>query len=108
MRKAPGLQRRAVRLRDDVPVVICPDAQPEQLLGLLDAPAAQLLDGQEGRATVRAWPLLASFSRIAPASVCSVLATTASWPLSRSMELPAQGGDLATAQAAQSVPARAG
>jgi hypothetical protein len=38
-----------------------------------------------GRATVRLRPLLASFSRIAPASVCSVLATTASCPASKSV-----------------------
>jgi len=35
---------------------------------------------------VRDQPLLASFSLMAPASVCSVLAITASWPLSRSTD----------------------
>lgn len=39
-----------------------------------------------GIAIVRARPLLASFSRMVPASVCSVLATTASCPVSKSTE----------------------
>jgi len=78
MRKAPRLQRRAISLRDDVPTIVRGDPEPQQLLSLRQPPATQLLDRQGGQGDRSRVAALGFFSRIAPESVCSVLATTAS------------------------------
>ena len=74
VREAVRLDRRAVRLRENVGIVREPDAEPQQLLGLaqLGAAAAPRI-AREGRATVRARPLLVSFCRHALAGLLGAL-----------------------------------
>src|SRR5436190_24118803 len=101
MREASGLRRRAVRQRDNVPSVIGPDAELEQLLSLLEAPAAQFLDSERWQRQGARSPAFRLFlPDIARVGLLGA-GDHRQLPDVQIDPLPAQGGDLAAANAAE-------